>query len=55
MKEQKVVIPNDDNEINGYIDRGWIVVNMIPMMVSTGNNSFYNGKVCFLLEKEKNY
>ena len=53
MKEQKVVITDTDRDINSYIDKGWIVVNMIPMTISTGNNSFYNGKVCFLLEKEK--
>lgn len=53
MKEQKVVITDSEININNYIDKGWVVANMIPMTISTGNNSFYNGKVCFLLEKEK--
>jgi hypothetical protein len=53
MKEQKIVITDDEKEINGYIDRGWYIANMIPLTVSTGGNAYLRGKVCFLLEREK--
>lgn len=53
MKEQKVIMTNDQHEINGYIDKGWIIANMIPMTVNTGNRSYDTGKVCFLLEREQ--
>lgn len=56
-KEQQVFYrvcnENTLRGLNGYIDKGWVIANMIPMTVSTGNNSYYTGKVCFLLEKEK--
>lgn len=53
MKEQKIVITDNDRDINGYIDRGWFVANMIPMTVSTGSGTVNNGKICFLLERQK--
>lgn len=53
MKEQKVLITDNDRDINSYIDKGWIVTKMIPIMIATSSSCTMNGKICFLLEKQK--
>lgn len=47
MKEQKVIITDYPNDINVYLDKGWIVVNISP------NHAGTYAKWCFVIENQK--
>lgn len=59
MKEQKVIITDSDQEINGWLERGWTVTSVTAqhVAVTVGGNAHnvysQKGKFCFLLEREK--
>jgi hypothetical protein len=47
MKEQKVIITDSQNDVNSYLDKGWVVVYVTPIHAG----SF--PKWCFVIEKQK--
>lgn len=52
--EQKVVITRDQSEINGYLQKGWIVVSVTAQNINYGGNQYERqplGNFCFLLER----
>jgi hypothetical protein len=55
MKEQKVIITNDEEKINNLLKDFWKIISVTPQVVSSGsnrgsNNNLY-GLFCFVLEK----
>lgn len=61
MKEQKVVITGNHNDINDLIAKGWDVVSVtaqhVATSVSTGNTfgkeSILKGGFCFVMERKR--
>lgn len=51
MKEQKVIITDSHIEINGWLERGWTVKEVVAGHVDTGSSFTQHGKFCFILEK----
>ena len=47
MKEQKVIITDYANDVNIYLDKGWIV----KSVTSSHAGSFV--KFCFVIERDK--
>ncbi len=59
MKEQKVIITQSAEEINGYINLGWVVKSITAQHVAASPSTGYHatsfqakGNFCFLLERE---
>lgn len=53
MTEQRVLITNDQDDINDLLKIGWYVINVTPQHTSTGGNSHLRGYFLVVLEKTK--
>lgn len=50
--KHKVIITENENEINNYLKEGWKVHSVTAQFVSTGDSFSMTGKFCFVLEME---
>jgi hypothetical protein len=55
MKEQKVIISDEDFKIQRYIQEGWLIVSVTAQHVSAGAGYAQYGKFCFVLERTITY
>lgn len=58
--QHKVIITDEANDINPYLEKGWLVKDTIPQHVSVSTANQYSasgvkvvGKFCFVLEKDQ--
>jgi hypothetical protein len=49
--ENKVIITNNEDSVNRYLDKGWIVKSVTPQFVATGASFELKGYFCFVLER----
>jgi len=50
--EQKIIITNSAQEINGKIENGWRVVSTTAQIMVGGEGFIPRGQFCFVLEKK---
>ena len=54
MKEQKVVITDNGEDLEKYLVAGWLVKGVTALHVTCGENSYTtHGKASYVLEREK--
>ena len=51
--ESKVIITDQEYEINDYLRKGWTVKFVAAQHVASGSNFAEKGKFCFVIERKE--
>jgi hypothetical protein len=51
--EQKFFITDSQYDVQGWLDKGWMIVSVTAQHVSTGSSQWLSGKFAIVIEKKK--